>query len=314
VTVHRLILKGGTQGDLKLPASILLEAVGALVEGARLATRFAVEGESVRKGPRPAWLDAACDFTITGLASGSAVISVEARTLRDVDESRFGPGYQQTWVAAQDDRLGERTAIDLFGEVLTSIVRGTQDEVVADRALLEGCARFARISGGGFSGLLLDGLQGRQAPLEISPEDAPLIEQIRDRTPRPQAMRITGILDTVSVSRSDIVLVLQDGTRLPGRTEQLDIQVLRTLLGSDVVVSGMALYRPSGRLHLIDVESLEVARPEDKIFERVTLPRQHRLNVESDILTTQGSMASFFGTWPGDETDEELLSSLRALT
>jgi hypothetical protein len=72
---HTLTLMGGRPNELRISATVLHEAVGALIEGARLATRFAVEGESVRKGPRPAWLDAACDFEITGLSPGSALSS-----------------------------------------------------------------------------------------------------------------------------------------------------------------------------------------------------------------------------------------------
>lgn len=60
--------------ELRISAKVLHEAVGALIEGARMATRFAVEGESVRKGPRPTWLDTACDFVVTELSAGSAVI------------------------------------------------------------------------------------------------------------------------------------------------------------------------------------------------------------------------------------------------
>ena len=257
---HKLTLIGGLTGELRVPASVLLEAVGALVEGARLATRFAVEGESVRKGPRPAWLDTACDFEVTGLAPGSAVIAVDARSLKEVDAVRFGPGAHRSLFGETDERFGEQTAIDIFGSVLGSLVAGSRDDILADRALLESCARFARVSGGGFAGLRLEGLRGRSAPLELTSADVPRIELLRDETPRPQAVRVAGVLDTVSASRSDIVLVLKDGTRVPGRMDQHDLESLRALLGADVVVSGVAHYRPSGRLLLVDVESLDVAK------------------------------------------------------
>lgn len=41
---HRITLLGGVQGELRVPASVLHETVGALLEGARQATRFFVEG------------------------------------------------------------------------------------------------------------------------------------------------------------------------------------------------------------------------------------------------------------------------------
>ena len=78
---HTMTLLGGTRGQLRVPADVLLETVGALLEGARQATRFFVDGESTRKGPRPAWLDAACTIEVTGLTAGSAVVALEASQL-----------------------------------------------------------------------------------------------------------------------------------------------------------------------------------------------------------------------------------------
>ena len=90
---HKMTLLGGTRGELRVPADVLLETVGALLEGARQATRFFIEGESTRKGPRPAWLDAACNVEVTGLSAGSAVVALEAPTLADAAPDRFGGGH-----------------------------------------------------------------------------------------------------------------------------------------------------------------------------------------------------------------------------
>ena len=66
---HKLILLGDSHGELRVSAAALHETVGALLEGARQATRFIVEGESTRSGPRPTWLDAVCEIEITGLSA-----------------------------------------------------------------------------------------------------------------------------------------------------------------------------------------------------------------------------------------------------
>lgn len=316
MNTHKLTLMGGGSAELRVPASVLLEALGALIDGARLATRFVVEGESVRKGPRPTWLDAACEVEVTGLTAGSAVIAVDARPLREVDEARFGQGASWSLFGAADERFGEQSAIDVFGNVLHAVVGGSREDVVADRALLESCARFARVSGGGFSGVVLEGIRGRSSPLKLTAEDVPHIERLRDETPRPQAARVTGVLDTVSASRPDVVLLLNDGTRVPGRLDAHDIEALRRMLGTEVVVSGMAHYRPSGRLLLLDVEELAVARAEDAMFRRAPAPRRQRVVdpglAPASAARSEETASTFFGTWPGDETDAELLAALRA--
>jgi hypothetical protein len=310
---HKLVLLGGLPGELRVSATVLHEAVGALIEGARLATRFAVEGESVRKGPRPAWLDAACDFDVTALSPGSAVITMEAETLKQVDPARFGVGAQQSLFGEADEHFGEQTAIDIFGRVLASILEGEADDVVADRPLLESCARFARVSGGGFDGLRLEGLRGRSSPLVITSGDAPHIELLRDEIPRPQAARVAGTLDTVSASRPDVVLTLKDGTRVPGRMEEHNLEALRSVLGKEVVVSGMAHYRPSGRLLLLDVEALDVARPEDRVFQKAPVARKQKVVWEPTGPSDASGVSAFFGTWPGEDSDAELLEALRAI-
>jgi len=132
---HKLTMMGGLHGELRVSASVLHETVGALIEGARLATRFAVEGESIRKGPRPSWLDAVCAIDITALSAGSAVIALEAPTLQEADAVRFGDDGQRSLFEEHDHGFGEQTAIDLFGRVLASLIEGETDDVMADRAL-----------------------------------------------------------------------------------------------------------------------------------------------------------------------------------
>lgn len=92
-----------------------------------------------------------------------------------------------------------------------------------------------------------------------------------------------------------------------------DLKALRSLLGKEVVVSGLAHYRPSGRLLMMDVEALGLARPEDKIFRRTPVARRQKLVAEAPGLVDESGVEAFFGTGPGDETDAELLEALRAI-
>lgn len=310
---HKLTLIGGAHDELRIPAAVLRESIGALMEGARLATRFAVEGESVRKGPRPAWLDAACALDITGLSPGSAVVSMEAPSLREADAMKFGDDGQRSLFNEINQDISKQTAIDLFGQVLAAVVEGDADDVVADRALLDTCVRFARVSGGGFEGVQLEGLRGRDEPLVITPAHVPMIELLRDETPLPQAARVAGALDTISASSSDVVLKLKDGTKLPARMEDHDPDALRELFGKLVVVSGIAHYRPSGRLLLLDVESISEAGAGDRIFEVIPAARRHFPVVTPVAQDESSGVAAIFGTWPGEESDDELLEALQAI-
>lgn len=147
----------------------------------------------------------------------------------------------------------------------------------------------------------------------VSPSDVPQIELLRDETPCPQAARVTGILDTVSSSRTDLVLRLKDGTCVPGRMEEHDLEVLRPLLGKEVVVSGMAHFRPSGRLLLMDIEAIDTAGTTDRIFQKPPVARKRRIVVEPVQAQVAEGVSTFFGIWPGVETDTELLAALKEI-
>jgi len=310
---HTMTLLGGRRGELRVPAEVLLEMVGALLEGARQAMRFFVEGESTRKGPRPAWLDAACEIEVTGLMAGSAVVALEAPALADAAPDRFG-GAHQVSLFAEPQRLIDvsNSAVDVFGSVLASVVQGDKERVLADRALLDTCVRFARAARDGFDGVQLEGIAGMGAPLVVRRDDVAKIELVRDETPGPKAVRVTGTLDTISATKSDVVLTLTDGTAVAARLDSHDNEQLKALFGSRVVVSGMAQFRPSGKLLVIDVEHLGPARDGDAVFEGApkAMAKPAVSLLPQDEVT---GVSAFFGTWPGEESDEELLGALEAI-
>jgi hypothetical protein len=309
---HDLKLLGGP-GVLRVPAETLLETVGALLEGARQATRLLVDGESTRKGPRPAWLDAVCRIEVTGLTAGSAVIAIEAPTLEEAVPERFSGGVLGTFFDGTDPSLAKRTAVEIFARVLATAIEGRADQVLADRPLLDTCVRFVRAAGGAFDGIELGGLTGREPRLTVRSEDARQLELLRDETPAPHAVRVAGILDTISATRSDIVLALPSGEKVAARIEHHDPRTLKSLFGARVVVSGMARFRPTGRVLVIDVEHISQAREADSLF--ATLPVASESLVIAPIVSQDeaSGVSTFFGSWPGDETEEELLEALEAV-
>lgn len=313
---HTLSLLGGRPGELRVPAETLIEAVGALLEGARQAARFFVEGESTRKGPRPSWLDAVSRLEVTDLRPGSTVVAIEAPTLAEAVPDRFGAGRQVALFAEPARTLDvQQTAVDFFGSVLASASLGDRDQLLADRALLDTCARFARSVGGGFEAIQLAGIAGREEPLIIKPADVPQIELLRDETPPSKVIRLTGTLDTISASRTDIVLVLATGETVSARLERHDGATLKELFSTKVVVSGIGHFRPSGRLLVIDVEHLSKAGDKDTLWEAVPAAPITRETPVAHLLPQDetSGVSALFDTWPGDETDEDLQSALKAL-
>jgi hypothetical protein len=251
---HALRFLGGHADDLRVPAQALVEAVGALLEGAERALRLVVEGESVRSGARPAWLDAACRIEVTGLASGSAVIAVEAPTLAEAVPDRFGPDRQASLFGEPRTRLDStRTAVDLFGDVLAAVVSGDREGLRADRSLLDSCIRFARAAGGSYGGIQLEGLAGRSEPVTVRRDLARTTEHLlgRDAGPsRGAGLRCPGYDVRVEDGR------VRRDRRWRGRggsSPTAGPRCAASQVRDNGVISGVAQRRPSGRLSVRDV-------------------------------------------------------------
>ena len=310
---HRLTLLGEPRGEVHVPAETLLDAAGALLEGAVRAVRFAVQGESVRPGPCPAWLDATCRLEITAMHSGSTTGEVDAPALAAACPDRFGPGAQGNLFGEPDKPIdGRQTAVDLFGRVLSSALAGDPQQLLADRTLLETCIRLAHAAPPVYEGIQIDGIAG---PVIVRVADVPTVEKLRDELPRPYPGRVTGILDATSASGTELTLRLPDGAPVSCRLERPDLDVLRHLSGKRVVISGLARFRASRELLLVEVKYIGPARKTDAMWEKMPAPRPGPGTpvFRPEPQDEHTGVNAIFGTWPGDETDEELLAALKEI-
>lgn len=312
---HRLILQGGSADRLRLPIELLSAMLAAVQDGARHAARFHVEGLSVQAGPRPRWLEACTAHLVTGLHPGSAVLELEAPVLQDVAPEQFGGQQQQDLFGEANEPIGpDCSAIDLFARVLHQVKAGNPAAVHADRGLLESCLRLARLPRGEFSSVLLCDVDDDRHSVELSVADVPQLEVLIQDTPLPQAVRFTSLLDTISGSRQTVLLRADSGETVLARLgPNVDPEQLRMLWNQRVLVNGTAHYRPSGSIQQIAVDSLQRAGSQDELFANTPLPTSRQPVFRSVPHDRHSGVASFIGTWPGDETDAELIEALQAI-
>lgn len=306
---YTITLLDGPKGELRIPAEVLVELLAALQEGACRAARLQVEGLSAGKGQVPAWLDAVSHLDVTGLGPSSPAIRLEAPAFIEADPHRFQAGLPSLAGAGPLD-MG-LTVVELFISVLAAALSNDVAHLQADRPMLDACVRFARSSAPAFGGILLEDAAGSQRA-ELHAEDVGRLERLRYQTPAPRAVRIVGVLDAISRERSALQLRLRDGTMFPGRTAALDPAALPGLVDTRVAIEGMAFSHPSGRVSIVDVDYLGPAHQQgDELFERVPGPFGGPLPASHPVAQDERSgVAAMFGTWPGDETDEELLAQL----
>lgn len=193
------------------------------------------------------------------------------------------------------------TAIDCFCDVLSAAVSGDRESLRADRPLLDACAQFSRACPVG-----LELVRSNGAALTISPADVSVLEHLRDVTPGNRAVRVAGDLKPETASRAATLVVPNGDTvrvRLTGPSP----------IGRRTVVSGLGHFGPSGKCFLIDAEHVGGEAPGDELFAEVPISDPADFEPPSVPQDAQSGVRAFFGTWPGDETGEELLAALKAI-
>lgn len=92
---------------------------------------------------------------------------------------------------------------------------------------------------------------------------------------------------------------------------------LAELFGTRVVVSGRAVFRPSGTLLRLEARHIDVADERASVWEQMPRPLFEAAEPGTSYRVRQepsSGLAAIMGKWPGDETDEEIAAILEHLS
>jgi hypothetical protein len=111
-------------------------------------------------------------------------------------------------------------------------------------------------------------------------------------------------------------LLLADGEVLRGWVEAREGTRLAELFGQQVVVSGTALFRPSGSVLWVELDRIEAATGDVSFWSRMPRPILGDLDRRA-LRRPQGprsGLSAILGRWPGDESEEEIAAALAELS
>jgi hypothetical protein len=104
---------------------------------------------------------------------------------------------------------------------------------------------------------------------------------------------------------------------LRGVADNIKPEQMASHFGKQVVLSGTAVYRPSGALLRIEADHLGAASDVDlDLWSSEPKPLETEMDVHS-LRRPQGPRSginAIFGQWPGDETEEQLLADLEEIS
>ncbi len=270
-----------------------------------------LEGTSASVGAPPAWLDRASDIRTLGFSTKEAlsVLHVKAARLGDAASKLFE--QQSLWpnTASPDD-----TAIQVIGRIAMAVRQREIGSDLYDRSLLKHFSAWR--------GLFKHELRTVEFPFanagsnlvgQIDREVAANAQLLSDQTPSPRQVRVIGKLDMVRHSTRSFGLVLANGDEVRGVLIEGTSEVLQDHFGKEITVLGKAIYRPSGTLLRLDASEILATTEGRQAFSIVPPSLSQPRRPERRPHAAKTGVAAFFGTWPGEETDRDLLEALKEI-
>lgn len=302
------VLRLQTDSDYskRLPIQLCGELLRLLRPLMTNSVRMAVEGSSVAVGRTPGWLATASDVRFVDYARDGN------DTLIQLDAPALGAAAPELYDQAElwpTKPAAGYTAVNVFSKVVGEVSREDQDSFWYDRHLLRKLSSVRRVFSEHLHSVALPHGANGAARIHLLTEDTTAIAgRLADSTPQPQEVRVAGQLDMIRRSTRSFGLQLDDGTEVNGVLENADeVDQMREFFGKRVLILGKAIYRPSGSLLRIDAHAIEHGEGQPSIFSRVPPSRERRIPQTRKVSAGQGwdSLSSYFGGWPGDETDEQ---------
>ncbi|MGK4008661.1 hypothetical protein WMF31_39000 [Sorangium sp. So ce1036] len=286
-------------------APFLRDLLDVLVDGAQQAMRLQIDGRSTAPGTPPAWLEDAAAFEIEQIEEREIVLRApslaEALSLRSRQLDLF--------TAAEPGR----SCLDYLEDSLDDALAGREDSDRYDRPLMATLEGFGRLFRHGVDSIEL--VNGRTLRVDAGGIEA--IRALRQRTPEDRRVAVGGKLDAIRHSDRSFTLVLTSGETLRGlAAESVAPADLARLFGQPAIVSGIARFRPSGKVLRIEAERIDPATGDLAAWS--TMPRPLDMPAEPHwFRVPQGpssGVAAIFGGIPMDDTEEEFQEALEELS
>ena len=303
---YKLRLTGLQENGGQIRATNLRRVIDALLKTAERATRLLATGEGSLRGPKPRWLEAAVDFTITGLVRGSTILDIEAPSLREVAKDLFA--QQDFW--REQPRLDD-TALDIAAY---AIEEAKTDNPAGDRfdsAVLDAIIKFNKATGSSETRYELIPENSNHGRFELNEKACSKVKKQLKNIPPPRAFIVSGMLDEIKHGDGRFRLLLAKHSHIIGRLHRdfLDVEALRPLWGKPTTIEGMVHFKANGQPRLIEARRMRSSTEGDRVFEETPIITEG-LTVKMQERGRSTNLSELVDAWPGDESIEELLSLL----
>lgn len=309
---YTLLLHGFEGAGEGLPGALLRDLLDAVDRGAKGAVRLRLEGRSSAKGGfPPAWVNDAAAFRMTGFHRGTPGVELRIPTLLEALPQKFAQADLFPPVDSTD------SALTLMGRSLGEALSGNEESDAYDPPLLRSFEEFREVFRHGVEAVEIRNGRVDTPSLTVTPEGIRTVQRLHRQTPRSQRVRVAGKVDAIRHSDRAFTLVLDSGEQIRGVLAEGEPEVLAPFFGQVAVVSGVAQFRPSGSLLRVDADLLETGTDQDLELWSETPRPLFAPTDDRDLRRPQGPRSginALIGSWPGDETDDEIFAMLEEMS
>ena len=309
---YTLLLHGLRNPGEGLPGALLRDLLEAVDRGAKGAVRLRLEGRSSAKGGyTPAWVNEAAAFQMAGFHRGTPGVELRIRTLAEALPERF----------AQEDLFPpvdpSDSALTLMGRSLGDALAGEVDSDAYDPPLLRSFEEFREVFRHGVDAVEIRNGRADAPPLTVTPQGIRVVQRLQRQTPGARRVRVAGKVDAIRHSDRAFTLVLDSGEQIRGVLAEGDPESLASFFGKVAIVSGLAQFRPSGSLLRVDADGLEPGGEADlALWSQSPAPLFAPMETR-ELRRAQGprsGLSAVVGSWPGEETDDEIFALLEEIS
>jgi hypothetical protein len=308
---YTLRLAGPGARGARVSGRLLREVLNVLADGAQRALRLRLEGRSTAPGAVPARLARAADFDVVALREGSTVIELDAPALGEAASELFA--QREFFETLSPDQ----SSIGLLGESLRDALDGKADSDLYDDGVLATIEELEAVFGHSIDRIeMTNGSLSPRGAITVDRERLGTVRSLRQSTPPNQRVRVAGWLDAIRHSDRMFTLKMEAGTTLRGVAQDVAPEQLARLFGRRAIVSGAAVFRPSGKVLRLEADAIEPAGENAELWAAEPVPLREAIDVRR-LHQPQGprsGIAAIIGQWPGDESDEDVAEGLRRLS
>ena len=307
---QEIVVQGANDTSPGLAISLGSKLFRQIERTVQPCVRMALTGRSAQVGQPPKWLQAAWDVRALGFSHRGSDVVMHLSVPRLGDAAPRVFEQQTLW---QEAITPNETALELLGKLVHDVHGRVANSDSYDGPMLTRLSGWNDLLETKISMVILPngGFNSSSSTLDKSV----VIEAmaLSNRIPAPRQARIVGRIDMVRISTRSMGLRLDSGEEIRCAVISENIGELSVFLNRELTLLGKLIYRPSGSVLRLDVEQVLDTTVGRGQFSQVPVSMETTLKPERRAQTSKSGLASVFGSWPGDESDEELLAGLAGL-